>query len=116
VAAAIAAHEAASAEARRALDALDAAEAKRNTDFKTFEERDGAPASAKNVNAGKTGRYGAACPCAACVAHRSTHCLAAKNAQWKWAALRDAPIPKKKAPTIWDDVAETAMEATRQTR
>jgi hypothetical protein len=41
-------------------------------------------------------------------------CLAAKNAQWKWAALRDAPgpwVPKKKAPTIWDDVAETAREA-----
>ena len=50
-----------------------------------------------------------ACPCSACVAHRSVHCLAAKNAQWKWAARRDAPgpVPKKKAPTIWDDVAET---------
>ena len=105
VAAAMAAHEAASAEARRALDALDAAEAKRNTGV-AFEERKTGPDR-------KSGPYAVACPCSACVAHRSVHCLAAKNAQWKWAALRDAPgpVPKKKAPTIWDDVAETAREA-----
>ena len=111
VAAAMAAHEAASAEARRALDALDAAEAKRNTGGVagvTFEERDGDRKTDR-----KSGPYAVACPCSACVAHRSAHCLAAKNAQWKWAALRDAPgpVPKKKAPTIWDDVAETAREA-----
>ena len=111
VAAAMAAHEAASAEARRALDALDAAEAKRNTGGVAgvaFEERDGDRKTDR-----KSGPYAVACPCSACVAHRSVHCLAAKNAQWKWAALRDAPgpVPKKKAPTIWDDVAETAREA-----
>ena len=65
---------------------------------------------------GKKEKKKTPCACAACVAHRSAHCLAAKNAQWKWAALRDATLPQKKMPTVWDDVAETAREATRETR
>jgi elongator complex protein 1 len=108
VSAAIAAHQKASAEARRALDALDAKDAK---DGLLSEQL--VSANAANTNAlanNSNGRKIVPCPCAACVAHRSTHCLAAKNAQWKWAALRDAPLPKKKKATVWDDVAETAKE------
>ena len=111
VAAAVEAHERAGAEARRALDALDAADG------------DGADADAVGGDGGARARVDGKkekkktpCACAACVAHRSAHCLAAKNAQWKWAALRDATLPQKKMPTVWDDVAETAREATRETR
>ena len=110
VSAAIAAHQKASAEARRALDALDAKDAK---DGLLVSPDSGGDVSANAVNTNafannSTGRKIVPCPCSACVAHRSTHCLAAKNAQWKWAALRDAPLPKKKKATVWDDVAETA--------
>ena len=97
--------------ARRGAGRAGRRPAKRNTGGVAgvaFEERDGDRKTDR-----KSGPYAVACPCSACVAHRSVHCLAAKNAQWKWAALRDAPgpVPKKKAPTIWDDVAETAREA-----
>ena len=112
VSAAIAAHHKASAEARRALDALDAKDAKDGV-LASPDSGGDVSANAANANAlanTSTGRKIVPCPCAACVAHRSTHCLAAKNAQWKWAALRDAPLPKKKKATVWDDVAETAKE------
>ena len=115
VSAAIAAHQKASAEARSALDALDARDAKDAFFFaspEAFLGGDGANA-ANAANSNSNGRKIVPCPCSACVAHRSAHCLAAKNAQWKWAALRDAPLPKKKKATVWDDVAETAKDATR---
>ena len=113
VSAAIAAHQKASAEARSALDALDAKDAKDAKDaFSPDLGGDGANA-ANAANSNSNGRKIVPCPCSACVAHRSAHCLAAKNAQWKWAALRDAPLPKKKKATVWDDVAETAKDATR---
>ena len=85
VAAAIAAHEHAGTEARRALDALDAAEAEATggDEAHALVEKKHAP-----------------CACASCVAHGKARCLAAKNAQWKWAALREATSPNTaNAPT-----------------
>ena len=80
VAAALAAHEKASLEARKVLDILNEMEKKE---------------AAANGLPNPTPPVAQPCPCPACQRSRSKGCLASQKSQWKWAALRTVSAEKK---------------------